>query len=221
MRKALSLFTLVVAIAALATGAHAVIVPLASPASFTAPTVEPFQGTQAYTSSYAFATGMTYLNLTGGSDLINLAGNYGLGQSGNVPAGRGGAGDRYFGAGSSPTTFKLSFAAPGVTGFGFYGAEAFNSGSALQNASLSLEFYDASDNLLGNATVLTPGAFSWTPFFGFASDGAPIGSVIFREAGYMVMDDVHFGAATVPEPASALSCTLLALLAARPPRRPR
>jgi hypothetical protein len=155
---------------------------------------------------YDFGTGMTYLNLGGGSDLINLSGTYGLGQSGNLSGGRGGTTDRYFGAGSSPTTFKLSFAG-GVTGFGFYGEEAFNSGSAVQNGSLSLEFYDLSDALLGTATVATPGPASWTPFYGFGSD-VPIGAVVFRDAGFMVMDDVHFGAASLPEPSGGLLALL-------------
>jgi hypothetical protein len=189
--------------------ARAGIVSLASPAAFNAPTVEHFQGTQAYTGAYDFGTGMTYLNLVSQSDLINLAGTYGLGQSGSAVGGRGGAADRYFGAGSSPTTIKLSFAG-GVSGFGFYGAEAFNSGSALQNGSLSLEFYDVSDGLIETVTVATPPPFSWTPFYGFGSDVA-IGSVVFRDAAYMVMDDVHFGAATLPEPGMlALGPTFLA-----------
>lgn len=208
-----------------ADSARAVIVPLASPASFTSVTVEQFLGTQTATPGYSFGNGMTYVNLNGANDLINLGGTYGLGQSGNLAGGRGGTTDRYFGAGSAPTTFRLTFSADDVTGFGFYGAEAFDSGSVLNNASLTLEFYDAADGLLGTTTVATPGPASsaWVPFFGFASDGAPIGSVVFRDAGFMAMDDVHFGAAAVPEPAtattSAVAATVLTVAARRPRRR--
>src|ERR1051326_4789122 len=91
-------------------------------ADFIAPTIQKFQGTQSYTTSYEFGNGMTFLDLIGNGDLINLSGVYGLGAEPQVNAGKDGAGDRYFGSGTSPTTFQFSFADV-VTQFGFFGAE--------------------------------------------------------------------------------------------------
>ena len=173
----------------------ATITPGLASVDFDSPTVEDFQGTQGLVNSFDFGNGMTYANLSAGNDLVNLAGTYGLGSEGNVTTGRGGVGDRYFGAGSSPTTFEFAFT-PGVTQFGFYGAEAVS--SAPSNGQLELELYDLSDNLIGTASVTTAGTFAWDQFHGFESD-VPIGSVVFRNAGFMVADDVHFG--PVPEPA--------------------
>jgi len=122
-----------------------------------------------------------------------------------VSSGRGGNGG-YFGTGPSPTTFEFAFAG-GISSFGFYGAEALVSDfSNGRNAILDLEVYDISSNLLGafSYNTVTSG-FNWADFYGFKSDTDVIGSVIFRNAGHMVLDDVQFisaDIAQVPEPST-------------------
>jgi hypothetical protein len=183
-------------------------------ADFVSPTVEPFVGSQLAVSSHNFSNGMTYANLSDGTDLINLTGTYGLGSEPQVTTGRGGAGDRYFGTGSAPTTFELAFPA-GVLQFGFFGAEASSAGGFRgSNAQMSLEFYDLADQLLGTGNVTTGGTFAWDQFHGFSSD-VLIGSIVFRDAGHMVLDDIHFSALPEPIGAACLAPAFIAVISRR------
>ncbi len=189
--------------------AHAGVVGNISAASFSAPVIEHFDGPSVTQDSYNFGNGMAYANLAGGADLINFTDGYGLGESGGVGAGI--DGDGFF-ATTGPTTFELAFAG-GITRFGFHGAKAFVGGqSSALDGIMNLEFYDLGGVLIDTMAVDTGGAFSWNDFYGFESDLA-IGRVVFRDAGYSVLDDVEFD--VVPEPASvALFGLGLAALAA-------
>jgi hypothetical protein len=176
-----------------------------TPADFVTPTIEPFVGSTLFVPSHDFGNGMTYANLADSSDLINLSGTYGLGNEGNVTSGRGGP------------AFEFAFPA-GVTQFGFFGAESNTSGVGGRNGEMNLEFYDLAVQLIGTATVTTAGTFAWNQFHGFSSD-APIGSVVFRDAGHMVLDDVHFGPLPEPLGIAWLSIAIAALVPRRRRRR--
>jgi hypothetical protein len=152
---------------------------------------------------------MTYANLAAQTDYISVGEDvpFGLGNAAAVSRGKGGSGS-YFGTGSSPTTFQLAFAL-GIRQFGFYGAEAFVAAddSQQRDGSITLLFYDASDNLVSTIDQTTPWqTFAWEQFHGFTSS-TPIHRVVFANVGHMVMDDVVFSSA-VPSPTAVSLITL-------------
>ena len=184
-----------------------------SVADIPSPTVEHFQGAFTLTSSFDFGNGLTYLSLSGSGNLLNYTNGYGMGNEAFISSGRGGAGDGYFGTGDTPETFQLAFIG-GANYFGFYGAESVvPGGSAGRNGVLDLEFYDLSSTLIEAVSVPTAGTFAWNQFHGFFSDD-PINRVVFRGAGHMVLDDVYFASAPVPEPGTwmLMGTGLVALL---------
>lgn len=176
---------------------------------FVNPTIEHFADTAVVASSYDFGNGMTYRNVDGNLDLVKNTGSYFLGR-GNVANG-GTDDDWYFATdlpiGTSSTTFEFKFAG-GVTRFGFYGAENFVDGDAVQDGLMELKFFDMNDILMNAGPVTadtSDPSFWWGAFYGFESDAGPIGRVVFQNVGTMVLDDVTFepaAAAAVPEPAS-------------------
>jgi hypothetical protein len=198
----------------------------ASAADFAGAAVERFRGSPATTGSYTFAGGMGYRNLKGHTDYVNYTDQYWLGDTGNVPGGKDGPGDGYF-ATYTMTSFQLTFAG-GVRSFGFYGAESVMSGADPQYASndgvIQLEFYGLDNTLLGTATADSRGATSATVFgtlFGFGSTTDAIGRVVFRDVGWMAMDDVTFTAASVPSPTVATPALAFLLVLRRARRRRR
>lgn len=179
--------------------------------------VEVFQDPYVQVGFYDFGTGMFYNNLAGEVDHINYTGTYGMGNGPTINAGMEGDGDGYFGTGSTPTTFELSFAF-GITHFGFYGAEAhvddFSNG---RNGELDMVFYDIHDNLISSLAEATPpDMHAWEQWHGFTTDdGTLIGRVVFGEVGHMVLDNVSF---VIPAP-GALALLGLAGLSFRRRRR--
>jgi hypothetical protein len=196
----------------------------AGPADFAGAAVERFRGPSVTTGSYTFGGGMSYRNLKFQGDYINYVDRYGLGGAEDVSGGREGPGDGYF-ATYSMTSFQLAFAG-GVRSFGFYGAESVMAGADAPYASndglITLEFYGTDNVPLGTATADSRGATSATAFdtfFGFVSTSDPIGRVVFKDVGWMVMDDVTFtAAAAVPSPGLATPAVAF-LVALRRPRR--
>ena len=166
--------------------------------NFTTATVEQFNGTYVTASSYDFGNGMVFQNLDGFSDHINRTSGYGMGQADSVTAGIDGSGDGYFGTLASPSSVQLTFAG-GISAFGFYGAEAESSGTAADGL-FEIQFYDLSDALIDMLAVSTTGTSAWNQFHGFATDAGAIGRVVFKDSGWMIMDNVSFQA--IPEPAT-------------------
>lgn len=169
--------------------------------TFTAPTVEQFNGSKVITQpTYEFGNGMSY---AGQSDSINYIGDFDLATAGSTRGGIDGADDGFFATANIQTTFEFKFAG-GVTRFGFYGSEAIaKDGSAGRDGFIDLDFYGMDDKVMTTLNVEIPDGFFWYQLHGFESDSGAIGHVVFRNVGSMALDDVTFDqAAAVPEPAS-------------------
>lgn len=179
--------------------AHAGVVAVDASA-FTGATVEHFGGDAVTTAAYDFGKGLTYANLSQQEDFINYVDWYDLVQGGFVMGGYDDSG--YFATQNSPTTFKFAFD-KGVTRFGFYGAERSNpDGAPEEDGIIDLQFFDVNGAMIGSTVhVDTNGLFQYDTFYGFESDVA-IGSVVFNQVGGMVLDELSYQGAEVPEPGS-------------------
>jgi hypothetical protein len=172
--------------------------------------------------SYDFGNGLTYQLQTGGPAIIGRGspGDFGMGDDPGVSYGVHGFRDGYFRQGTNPTpvTFEFAFSEP-VSTVGFYGAECrWDDGADFCDGQLDVEFYGPGEELIDSLSISTARVFAWDQFHGFSSPSS-INSVVFRDSGHMVLDELRFIPAPIPEPHSAVFFGVGALLVGAATRR--